>query len=419
MKLSSTKIASGLASYDISKQLGEGGAGVVFQATRDDGTQVAIKVLKPDIASRAKLKRFRNELSFCFRTEDPHIIRVLDYGQVETDRGMATFYVMPRLAGTLRDQLRKGVNGDQANQLTGAMLDAVEAAHLRRVWHRDLKPENFLIGPEANRLVLSDFGAAHFHADQLLTSIETGPGDRLANFEYAAPEQRRKGSVVDHRCDLYSIGLMIHELFTGEVPHGKGHRTIAEAAQQFDYLDDIVTWLTQQAPERRPGSIDEVRAKLLALNKEVTARRKLSSLENAVITRVESDDPLIADPPRLIDFDIQGNTLQLRLSKAVTSQWVAAFRGISYGSALMGGAPENFRFSGDSVSVSLIYNEPDAATFQRIIDDFKRFLPMGASAYASGAKAELRRAEAEALRQNEARIRAERARLDILKQIKI
>lgn len=419
MKLLSSNIESPLATYAVGPPLGEGGAGIVFGATRDDGTGVAIKVLKPSATSREALKRFRNELHFCLRTADPHIVPVLDFGSVDSNQGSATFYVMPRFRGTLRTRMKAGLPTAAANALTSALLDAVEAAHLRKVWHRDLKPENFLTPEQDDQLVLSDFGAAHFHADHLVTAIETGPHDRLANFEYAAPEQRRKGSAVDHRCDLYAVGLMIHELFTGQVPHGKGHKLIGDVAPGHGHLDEIVAWLTQHSADARPASIDEVRLHLLALNRAVSARQRLAETENRVITTVESDDPLIAEPPRVVDIDVQGNILHLRLNRAVTPAWIRAFQGINYRHSLMWASPEYFSFNGTRASVPMRGNAPTPENLQRVIDDFKRFLTLAADAYAERVGRDLRETEA-ATREAKARqIAEERRRLDLLSKLKV
>lgn len=77
------------------------------------------------------------------------------------------------------------------------------------MWHRDLKPENILHDPIENRLVVSDFGIAHFTAELMHTLVETKLAERLANFHYAAPEQRRPGGLVDHRADIYALGLIL------------------------------------------------------------------------------------------------------------------------------------------------------------------------------------------------------------------
>ncbi len=419
MKLASKQIVGPLASYEVLGQLGEGGAGIVYRARRDDGAMVAIKVLKPSAASRERLKRFRNELHFCIQTTDTHIVRVSDFGQCDTDEGTATYYVMPQYAGTLRSVMAKGVTAGRAHSLFLSLLDAVEATHRRNVFHRDLKPENLLVSDGSDALVLSDFGAAHFHRDALLTAVETAPNDRLANFEYAAPEQRRKSGTVDLRSDLYALGLIGHELFTGLVPHGKGHKRVSDVSPDYAYYDEVIDWLTQHEASNRPSSVDEVRIRLIGLGKEAGARLKISAIENAVIPVTKADDPLISDPPRLVGCDLQGHTIHLKLSTKVTSKWVHAFQHTNYHTALMGAGPTDFSFGGDSVTLTMRYNEPNAGNVQQIVNDFKRFLDLGAVLYRDLENARMRREDEEFRRQKEAQLKKEKHRLDLLGQIKI
>ncbi len=419
MKIKSKSVASGIASYELGVSLGEGGAGIVFAAVQDDEHDVAVKVLRPKAATSKQFKRFSNELHFCLRTRDPRLVAVLDYGRVATDHGDTTFYVMPRYSGTLRTLLDAGLVPATANALANSALDCVEAAHLRRVWHRDLKPANLLVEPSGLSLVLSDFGIAHFHEDQLATSIETGPQERFGSFQYAAPEQRTKGGNVDHRSDLFSLGLIIHELFTGEVPQGKGHKLIASVAPEYGYLDQIVEWLTQQSPSARPASVDEVRLRLLALAREVGARRQLSALEDKIIARTEADDPLIESPPRVVDFDPQGHVLHLKLSAPPTPVWVDTFKHIRHSTALRGAAPEDFSFSGARASVGFTYNQPTLENIQRVIDDFKRFLDIAASDYKDRIERERREADEAALKRKQDEMRAQAKRLEILRGVKI
>lgn len=103
------------------------------------------------------------------------------------------FYVMPLYQHTLRGLMDAGIERNRILPLFSLILDGVEAAHLLRVWHRDLKPENVLCDANSGSAVIADFGIAHFEEDELYTAVETRNGDRLANFQYAAPEQRIRG----------------------------------------------------------------------------------------------------------------------------------------------------------------------------------------------------------------------------------
>src|SRR3981081_1724934 len=95
------------------------------------------------------------------------------------------------------------------------ILDGVEAAHLQGVIHRDLKPENILVDSKGAHPAIADFGIASFTEDLLVTSVETAPTQRLANFQYAAPEQRLGGRTVRDTADIYALGLILNEMFTG------------------------------------------------------------------------------------------------------------------------------------------------------------------------------------------------------------
>ena len=418
MKLKTKHLRSALSEYTVGDQIGAGGGGTVFAATRDDDLAVAVKVLNPAHGSE-KWRRFRNELGFCQRNTDPRLITVSDAGLAETSGGAAPFYVMPRFKGTLRQRIGTGVSHDQAKELGLAMLDAVETAHLLKVVHRDIKPENFLWNGNDRELVLTDFGAAHFHEDDLLTSVETAPGSRLANFEYAAPEQRRRGAVVDQRADLYAVGLVLHELFTKVVPHGTGYVAIAAVAPAYGYVDEIVTWLIQNEPSARPESIDAIRLRLTALQHEAGARQRISELDRAVVPLDFADDPFVASPPRVTGVDFRGNELHLALSTTVATKWLSVFQGCNYGSALLGAGPRDFRFSGRSAVIGFAYSQPTAENAQRVVDDFKRFLNIASAEYSAVVARERRQAADAQVRQAARALEEERKRLAILRSIRL
>jgi serine/threonine protein kinase len=169
---------------------------------------------------------------------------------------------MPLYSSTLRDCIKKDIPTAEVLQLYGQILDGIEAAHLLAVYHRDIKPENILFDTKTG-LVLADFGIAHFQEDALQTAVETGPNEKLANFAYAAPEQRFSGSVVDHRADIYALGLILNEMYTKQVAHGTGFRRIKDTAPGYGYLDSLVDLMIQQQPNKRPQSINQVKEELI------------------------------------------------------------------------------------------------------------------------------------------------------------
>ena len=172
-------IRTAFQSYTLQKILGEGGVGVVWQATDEEGEMWAIKVLRPK-SSTSKAKRFKNELTFCRNSRHPHIINVHDHG-VGGDYNQ-TFYVMKMLDGSLRQLLPSIPDGKQRMVYIGHILAGAEAAHMQGVVHRDIKPENILLDRRENKLLLADFGVAEFSEEDLYTIVETNDNERLGIF---------------------------------------------------------------------------------------------------------------------------------------------------------------------------------------------------------------------------------------------
>ena len=218
---------------------------------------------------RDRIKRFRNEIDFCEKNEHPNIIKVVDHGFYYDEEGRKNlFYLMPVYEKTLRDVIKSGILPENVFPVYGDILAGVNAAHLQGHHHRDIKPENILIDKNS-RAVVADFGIAHFHQKALLTTVHTHPRARMANFKYAAPEQKEDGAAVDHRADVYALGLVLNEMFTKKVPFfWEGNLRIQAVAPDFAFLDSVVTEMIQQDPEKRPHSIDKINALLRAREKE-------------------------------------------------------------------------------------------------------------------------------------------------------
>jgi serine/threonine protein kinase len=252
---SDARICTGVFStYSLGKNIGSGGAGIVYEARTEDDELCAVKILKTDQTSKAK--RFKNEIFFGVRNRHRNIISALDFGRTADAK---IFYVMPIYSSTLRKLISDGIKKEGVLDFFAQILDGVEAAHQRDVCHRDLKPENILFDEVTATLVIADFGIARFKEQDLQTAIETGGHEKLANFQYAAPEQRIRGRVVDHRADIYALGLILNEMFTGDVLQGTGFKRIGSIAAKYSYLDPVIDSMVQQAPENRPASISDLR----------------------------------------------------------------------------------------------------------------------------------------------------------------
>lgn len=284
---------------------------------------------------------------------------------------------MPLASGTLRSMLRDGIKESDRLVLFGQVLDGVEAAHLKNIFHRDLKLENILFYSESGLLKVADFGIAHFEEDFLHTLVETLPSDRLANWEYAAPEQRRQGSgVVDQRADIYALGLILNELFTGEVPHGIGGTRIVDRSPNYAYLDEIVTKMRQQNPSDRFQSIAIVKKELIARGNQFVEQQKLDNLRKTVVKDSQVTDSLVTDPPVLTNVVFTGSALEFSLSRRVNSNWIRTFQSLALG-GLIGYTPEYHTFQGSTAQV----RAPERLA-QQLVDQFKFYLQNANESYA-------------------------------------
>ena len=214
--------------YRILKLLGEGGMGVVYLAERRDlGTQVAVKVLRDAWLSPARRERFASEQRTLAQLNHPLIARLYDADT--TDDGIPWF-VMEYVDGVPLTQYcqEHGCSVEQRLQLFRSVCEAVQHAHGHAVIHRDLKPSNILVKSDGSVRLL-DFGIAKQLESLELPVDQTITGLRLMTPAYASPEQIR-GDRVGISTDVYSLGVILYELLTGQLPFDLSGLTPAEAA---------------------------------------------------------------------------------------------------------------------------------------------------------------------------------------------
>ncbi|HID64987.1 MAG TPA: serine/threonine protein kinase, partial [Anaerolineae bacterium] len=209
----SNLIGQTLGPYRIIEQIGVGGMATVYKAYQPAMDRyVAIKVL-PALVSRdpAFLKRFRREAKVVAKLEHKHILPVHDYGEQEGLTYLVMRYVE---AGTLKDRLAAGqLDLPTIYRIMAQVGSALDYAHRLGVIHRDVKPSNVLIDSQGDAY-LTDFGLARImESTEQLTATGVGVGTP----DYMAPEQGQ-GLKIDHRSDVYSLGVMLYEMATGHVP---------------------------------------------------------------------------------------------------------------------------------------------------------------------------------------------------------
>lgn len=400
--------------YVATSILGEGGAGLVYKTTDETGRLFAVKVLAPDRVTNEKLKRFKNEWSFCSRNKHPNIVTAHDHGIHYFGKKKSSFYVMPLYPQSLRDLMSAKISTEKALVYFGHLLNGVEAAHLEGVIHRDLKPENVLYDPPRDRLLVADFGIAQFAEEDLYTLVETAPTKRLANFQYAAPEQRARGLQVDCRADIYALGLILNEMFTGEIPQGTGYKTIEKVVPDFVYLDEIVSSMLRQSPAERPASIEAIKKQLIAHKNEFITRQRISALKETVIPTSEIDDPLIIDPVQLVECDWYKGKLTLQLSRPVNANWVDAFMNMGRYESLYGKGPVHFKFEGDKATVAV-----EDYNVQPVIDHFKTWLITTRQVYEKKIRQEKEQEEIRLRDRLQQELEEQERRQRVLKNVKI
>jgi protein kinase-like protein len=213
--------------YEILAEAGHGSMGNVYKARdRETGETVALKLLKPEIASdQAMMDRFKNELLYARKITHKNVCRVYEFNRV----GGVAYTSMEFVEGeSLRSALNRfgALSQKKATDLALQICSGLKEAHAQGIVHRDLKPENVMIDGNGN-LKLMDFGIA-----RSMEAVTRVTGAMVGTPAYMAPEQV-SGSAVDYRTDIYSLGLMLYEMFTGK-PAFSAENAIAVALKQMN-----------------------------------------------------------------------------------------------------------------------------------------------------------------------------------------
>lgn len=256
--------------YEIREVLGSGGFAVVYRAfDRELKREVALKVLRVERMSDAGLQRFRREAAVARDIASPRLLRTFDIGR----NGDVLFLTMEVVDGSsLHARLRNGpLPIEEAIRVTGEILEGLSVLHGLGIVHRDVKPGNVLLAEDGVKL--ADFGLARrFEDPETRVTIAEAP---LGTFEYMAPEQVMTQKV-DGRTDLYSVGLVLFEMLTGEIPCKKDsslgtllahlHADIPDVRRKRSdvprWLARIVARLVEKEPSDRYQSAEEVLADL-------------------------------------------------------------------------------------------------------------------------------------------------------------
>ena len=290
-------LAARFPDLELLELLGRGGMGAVYKArqTRLDRL-VALKILPPEIGQdRDFTERFAREAQAMARLNHPHIVTIHDFGQTN---GLY-FFVMEYVDGlNLRQVLdAERMASREALAIVPQICDALQYAHDQGIVHRDIKPENILLNRQG-QVKIADFGLAKLvGADGPARGAERVMGTP----QYMAPEQVQRPDEVDHRADIYSLGVVFYQMLTGEFPAKLAEPPSKKVAIDVR-LDDVVLRALEKDPERRYQQVSEVKTQMetIASTPPVCARSAVDSVEG----------PPEVEPRNLDDARAVGNGIR-------------------------------------------------------------------------------------------------------------
>jgi serine/threonine protein kinase len=268
------ELAEFFPQLDVLSLIGRGGMGVVYKARqRSLHRHVALKLLAPERAGDPMFaRRFASEARSLAALNHPHIVGVHDFGEA----GGYFYLLMEFVDGVNLRQLMESrrLSPDEALEIIAPVCEALQAAHDRGIVHRDVKPENLLIDRNGT-VKIADFGIARMMDEPNTEGIAEATPDHLAVHtlaagtpDYAAPEQRVLAAC-DHRVDIYSLGVVLYEIITGQRP-GRGQITPPSKRAAVDMrIDEVLLKALQEEPDLRFRTVAEFRGRFEEIQEQI------------------------------------------------------------------------------------------------------------------------------------------------------
>ncbi|MEE2908053.1 MAG: serine/threonine-protein kinase [Planctomycetota bacterium] len=346
-----------IGNYTIKSIIGSGGMGTVFQAQQEQPSRrVAIKMMKRGITSRNALRRFEFETQVLGRLQHPVIAQIYEAGTFDDGGGTRPYFAMEYISSAkeLVDYIEsKQLDVRERLELIRKFCEGVEYGHQRGVIHRDLKPGNILVGINGQPKII-DFGVARStDSDAVSATLSTESGQLIGTLQYMSPEQVELDPAdLDTRSDVYSIGVILHEVLTGAFPYELTGASLTKAAKLIK--------------ESRPRRLGEINAKfegdletiaLKALEKDRDDRYQSVGDLSEDIRRYLADEAIMARKPRRTE-QFRRFVRKHRLATATTiivSLALLALTGLS--AILYQDAKKNLVQSRKNLEIALTFNE--------------------------------------------------------------
>jgi serine/threonine protein kinase len=279
---SAEEVAKLFPQLQIIQVLGQGGMGAVYKARQPVLDRlVALKILPPEAGGDADFaERFTREARALARLNHPNIVAMYEFGAV----GGLHFFIMEYVDGMNLRQLEQAgkLSSRDALSIIPQICEALQFAHDEGIVHRDIKPENVLLDKKG-RVKIADFGLAKILGREPEALRLTRAKDLMGTPHYMAPEQVEHPQTVDHRADIYSLGVVFYEMLTGELPLGK-FQPPSRKVQVDLRLDEVVMHALEKEPERRYQHASEVKSDVETIvTSSATAPAKASVLASRSI----------------------------------------------------------------------------------------------------------------------------------------
>ncbi len=261
------RLAEIFPALEVIELIGAGGMGAVYKA-RQSGLDrlVALKILPEEFGHDVKFAlRFTREARTLARLSHPNIVSVYEFGHIED-----TYYFLMEFVdgSTLRDVIKAGqLAPAHALAIVPHLCDALQYAHDKGIVHRDIKPENILIAVDGS-VKIADFGLSRILGNENPSEMLTGTHQVMGTPRYMAPEQLEGSRGVDHRADIYSLGVVFYEMLTGELPIGRF--AVPSKKVEIDVrLDEVVLRTLEKEPQRRYQHASQIKSDVQSITSTI------------------------------------------------------------------------------------------------------------------------------------------------------